>query len=469
MSVFSLIRRGRQAAKEHKDKQAEKDKKAAEKPPYKHVPTHAAVDALNGAPQTWRADDRPRIIEQHKRRSAMTASGLGMHVAGSMTPVHSGMMPRVNSSLSHVSYPSVYANPMVKVPRAYSYSSMPGWSDRGGEVVYTPMMERPQSAAVKGKTVDRPAMVDSGRASRTSSKAGSPVGSSGDSTSSQDDLEMPAKQSWSQRAPDSRAAAVRVVNSSDQPHRLHPSRRVSDPPAAVVHSPQPQARSTYYPPSSSRPSAPRTATAPTASPMTGAGIPPVPALPPMNFSSPSRMSRPGSASSHRISSGFGLPNSSTSSSTTAADIDPAYIAEPFPDFDTMPRAVSDDSSVPPMGMAISTTATIDAASSVAAAATASTRVDAIDFSAPRALVNEAPAQAAKEPRPVAVTTTALPAPPADLHDATSAPVQTAPPVTPAAPPRASKLSKAHGGGGARLTKKNRWSLRGSSKPAAVAV
>ncbi|KAL1873141.1 hypothetical protein VTK73DRAFT_1052 [Phialemonium thermophilum] len=184
MSVFSLIRRGRQAAKEHSAKQAEKQKKEEEKPPYRHIPKHAAIDALNGGPPTWREADRPKILEQNRRRSAMTASGLGMTAMG---PSNGGI-PRASSSLSYVSYPSAYATPIVQVPRTYSYNSInPSWNRGGGEVLYS--RHHSYSGPGKGKGVER-VVVDSGWASRATSKVPSPVGSSSESTSSQDDLEM---------------------------------------------------------------------------------------------------------------------------------------------------------------------------------------------------------------------------------------------------------------------------------------
>ncbi|KAI0114060.1 hypothetical protein GGR51DRAFT_476777 [Nemania sp. FL0031] len=119
MSVFSIIKRGRAQAKEHNAKQADKDKSEAVKLPYKHVPTHAATDALATAPASWKHDDRSKIREQNRRRSAMAANGS-----------HGGL-PRVGSTLSHVSYPSVYANPVVPLPKNYSYSSIPSsWRER---------------------------------------------------------------------------------------------------------------------------------------------------------------------------------------------------------------------------------------------------------------------------------------------------------------------------------------------------
>jgi hypothetical protein len=171
MSVFSIIRRGRQQAKQHSAKQAEAKKKEEAKPPYKHVPTHAAIDALSGAPSSWREEDRPRILEQNRRRSALTLSGIGV--------VHPGGLPRVASSLSHVSYPSAAANPMVKVPRAYSYNGghpyhggQPVWQDQNGDVIYS--APEPTATPRKGKGVMRSSMYEPGRASSSSSAKGLP-------------------------------------------------------------------------------------------------------------------------------------------------------------------------------------------------------------------------------------------------------------------------------------------------------
>jgi hypothetical protein len=83
--------------------------------PYKHVPTHAAVDALSGAPSSWKHEDRPKIKEHHKRRSQMVIS-------------------RTGSSLSTVSYMNAAAGPssIPPLPRNSSYNSYnPTWFDRG--------------------------------------------------------------------------------------------------------------------------------------------------------------------------------------------------------------------------------------------------------------------------------------------------------------------------------------------------
>jgi hypothetical protein len=120
MSVFSKLMMSRKAAKEAKQK-SEKKKEDTPKTPYKHVPTHAAVDALSGAPSSWKYEDRPKIKEHHKRRSEMVIS-------------------RTGSSLSTVSYLNAAAGPssIPPLPRNTSYNSYnPTWFDRGGEAYYS--------------------------------------------------------------------------------------------------------------------------------------------------------------------------------------------------------------------------------------------------------------------------------------------------------------------------------------------
>jgi hypothetical protein len=95
MSIFSKIKHSRNAAKEHKIKTAEADKPASV--PYRHVPTHAAIDALNGAPSGWKSEDLSKIKEHHKRRSKMVIS-------------------RTHSTLSTTSYMNAAAGPSTEMP-----------------------------------------------------------------------------------------------------------------------------------------------------------------------------------------------------------------------------------------------------------------------------------------------------------------------------------------------------------------
>ncbi|KAK4662696.1 hypothetical protein QC763_605830 [Podospora pseudopauciseta] len=269
MSMFSFIRKGRQAAKEHKAEKAEKAKREAEKPPYRHIPKHAAIDAVSSGPAGWRSEDRQKIVDQNKRRSAMTTSGMNM----------TGQ-PRIHSSLSHVSFPAAFATPVV--PRTYSHSSMPaGWAS--GDMNYSNVDV--SSSSVKGKEVDRStsaslylsrsaARLSAGRYPMnmnavigTGDLSVSPVDSSSNSTSSQDDLEMePIKHASLPPVTSKTRGYSRPMSDSGSIHRLHPARRLSDAEQNTTPTPAP-ARTSYSPRTSSLP----------------AGIPPVPAIPAMQF------------------------------------------------------------------------------------------------------------------------------------------------------------------------------------------
>ncbi|MCJ1473942.1 hypothetical protein MMC13_002598 [Lambiella insularis] len=72
MSIFSKFRNAKKAAEKHKNAQAAKDTEPKAIAPYRHVPTHAAIDALSGAPSAWQHEDRAAIqFQNNKRRSQM--------------------------------------------------------------------------------------------------------------------------------------------------------------------------------------------------------------------------------------------------------------------------------------------------------------------------------------------------------------------------------------------------------------
>lgn len=76
MSIFSRIRGAKKAADEHRKSQALKDADGP-KTPYKHVPTHAAADALNVGHAAPSDGLRDQIKAQYRRRSELgpTRSG----------------------------------------------------------------------------------------------------------------------------------------------------------------------------------------------------------------------------------------------------------------------------------------------------------------------------------------------------------------------------------------------------------
>jgi len=147
--------------------------------PYKHIPTHAAVDALSGAPSSWKHEDRPKIKEHHKRRSQMVIS-------------------RTGSSLSTVSYMNAAAGPssIPPLPRNSSYNSYnPTWFDRGD---YSNEMAHPQKRQKpsRGHSYHDSGIGPSPLTSNMQSEEVSPVVSSGNSTTSNssDNLEIAVTQ-----------------------------------------------------------------------------------------------------------------------------------------------------------------------------------------------------------------------------------------------------------------------------------
>ncbi|ESZ90200.1 hypothetical protein SBOR_9409 [Sclerotinia borealis F-4128] len=197
MSIFSKIKSSQKAAQKHKEKataeeyQQKQAEEAATKVPYKHIPTHAAIDALSGAPSSWKRDDRTKILEHHKRRSQMTIS-------------------RTHSTLSTVSSMNTTtesSSGIPSLPRNISYNSYnPTWNNRTGDKSYSTekfQLRSQQNLRSKSSTPYSNHGIDSaiGRSplsSHVQSEAPSPVTSSGTSTitssssssSSSDDLEI---------------------------------------------------------------------------------------------------------------------------------------------------------------------------------------------------------------------------------------------------------------------------------------
>ncbi|RDW61513.1 hypothetical protein BP5796_11405 [Coleophoma crateriformis] len=204
MSVFSKIRDSRKAAKEHKDK--EKSKEVAEQItlPYKHTPTHAAVDALSGAPSTWKIEDRPKIKEQHQRRTQLRMSRTASYISNVSHNTQYGAGTYTISSDVGTSHSPAF-------PRNSSYASYnagPAWFDRENidRERYYPSEAQTQQRRKPTRghsyhdsgvgTSVRPSPLVSHVASEDVSPEQTPVVSSGNSTNSNssDNLEMAEKQ-----------------------------------------------------------------------------------------------------------------------------------------------------------------------------------------------------------------------------------------------------------------------------------
>lgn len=84
VSIIAKFRAGHKIAQEQPSKKAEETSNAPSTP-YRHIPSHAIIDALAGAPSYYRVQDQQRIMEQHKRRSQMSrpATSDGSYSTGS--------------------------------------------------------------------------------------------------------------------------------------------------------------------------------------------------------------------------------------------------------------------------------------------------------------------------------------------------------------------------------------------------
>ena len=134
MSIFSKIRGAKQAADQHKGAQAQSSSGEPKKEPYKHVPTHAAIDAMAGAPAAFKDADREAIKYQNKRRSAMSRNNSELSATTSIntslnrnasytsnyTDSSRVSRPRLQTRRSHVGFQSYdsYPNPKPQIGRS---------------------------------------------------------------------------------------------------------------------------------------------------------------------------------------------------------------------------------------------------------------------------------------------------------------------------------------------------------------
>ncbi|KAF9881896.1 hypothetical protein CkaCkLH20_01042 [Colletotrichum karsti] len=453
MSVFSLIKRSRQQAKDHKEKQAEKAKEAP-KQAYRHIPTHAAVDALSGAPAGYRHEDRSRILEENRRRSAMVASGLTNRMPGPS-------LPRVSSSLSHVTYPAAHANPVGNMPRAYSYSGVPHlapWEQRN--IKNPSMYSVPDTTRIslKGKEVDR--SYASGRNSPSSIKAGSPVGSSSQSTSSQEDLEI--KPSRHVSMPPTSSEPSRNPAVAIHTHRLHPSsRRASDASDKGDTSPKASPTDRSRPPPSMRgfnsiPAMPSLPPMQLGSPLTNQP----PAQPVFSSSASTRSSTHGSMSSFNFNvnnTPFSAPISGRSSAATT----PAACVTPEPVYESVEEEEESSSYTYAPAPAASAAAPSalkqkDRRSTSKSKVTRFTELETIDSHTEQPTIRSIPYEQSRQSTPPQLSNDAI-------NKAIAVEMISAAPAEVVSAPKSGKrLSKQPG---SKLTKKSRW----STKSSAVAV
>ena len=112
MSIFSSFKKGKKVA-DQKKAELEATKKAADDAPkeeYKHVPTHAARDAVYGSPSGWRKQDREQIKKINTQRTSM--------MSRESSYVSQSGLPRTQSYASEAAAAQYH--------RSYSQPQMPG-------------------------------------------------------------------------------------------------------------------------------------------------------------------------------------------------------------------------------------------------------------------------------------------------------------------------------------------------------
>lgn len=77
MSIFSRVKKAKKAAEDHKKAAAADTEPKPPPKPYKHVPTHAAQDALAATPTSFSPEEaRVKIAAARRRKSEMNLSSL---------------------------------------------------------------------------------------------------------------------------------------------------------------------------------------------------------------------------------------------------------------------------------------------------------------------------------------------------------------------------------------------------------
>jgi hypothetical protein len=105
MSIFSRVKKAKKAAAEHKKAvEVQAGEVNPPPPPYKHVPTHAALDALAATPMMYSPEEnRARIAAARKTYSERSASASVTTVSSAQrTYAH----PRANNEVKRATHPA---------------------------------------------------------------------------------------------------------------------------------------------------------------------------------------------------------------------------------------------------------------------------------------------------------------------------------------------------------------------------
>lgn len=123
MSIFSKVKNAKKAAEQHK--RASSQAQADPKPPtrYKHIPTHAAQDALSCAPTSWTAEEsRAKISAAHRRKSDLSGKSNFVRTSSEPAMASRGHIHRTEGGLSTDSVITKQRHSSYQSPSPYAYS-----------------------------------------------------------------------------------------------------------------------------------------------------------------------------------------------------------------------------------------------------------------------------------------------------------------------------------------------------------
>ncbi|KAI5207017.1 hypothetical protein E4T39_02224 [Aureobasidium subglaciale] len=121
MSILSKLKGAKKAADDHKAKTETQETKPTNAVPYKHVPTHAATDAMTSSPGGWKAEE---IAYQNKARLSRIGSDYSTRPSTSHTTTRSNSRPGFNRANSDSSLDFAPSAQAFTLPVRSSGSSM---------------------------------------------------------------------------------------------------------------------------------------------------------------------------------------------------------------------------------------------------------------------------------------------------------------------------------------------------------
>ncbi|CAD0099237.1 unnamed protein product [Aureobasidium mustum] len=122
MSIISKLKGAKKAADDHKAKTEQEPKPTTATAPYKHVPTHAATDAMTSSPGGWKAEE---IAYQNKARLSRIGSDYSTRPSTSYTSTsRSNSRPGFNRANSDSSLDFTSPSPNFSMPVRSTGSSL---------------------------------------------------------------------------------------------------------------------------------------------------------------------------------------------------------------------------------------------------------------------------------------------------------------------------------------------------------